>query len=362
MSGSKPPYRVPLMREIEEVPGNGLSVVSTFSGGGGSCLGYRMAGYRVLYASEFIPEAQKTYRLNHPGVYLDTRDIRQVTPESILEIVGKRPGEIDLFDGSPPCCAFSLCGKREKGWGKSHAYSDKAQRVDDLFFEYTRLLKGLRPKVFVAENVKGLTIGTAKGYFKLILRALKECGYRVKAAVLNAQHLGVPQSRERLIFIGVRKDLNREPVYPKPLPYVYTLREAFEGLENAPQEVARLLEDGRRYKWGKVLSLLPRDPRKPLTGASVMNGSYFNLRRESLYAPCGTVCQMNGNPSACGNSHPLEDRKFTILELRRIMSIPDDFILTGTYAQQWERLGRMVPPVMMGHIAKTIEREILCRL
>ena len=163
MSGSKPPYRVPLMREIEEVPANGLSVVSTFSGGGGSCLGYRMAGYRVLYASEFIPEAQKTYRFNHPGVYLDTRDIRQVTPESILEIVGKWPGEIDLLDGSPPCCAFSVCGKREKGWGKSHAYSDKAQRVDDLFFEYTRLLKGLRPKVFVAENVKGLTIGTAKG-------------------------------------------------------------------------------------------------------------------------------------------------------------------------------------------------------
>jgi DNA (cytosine-5)-methyltransferase 1 len=115
MSGSKPPYRVPLMREIEDVPGNGLSLVSTFSGGGGSCLGYRMAGYRVLYASEFIPEAQKTYRLNHPGVYLDTRDIRQVTPESILEIVGKRPGEIDLFDGSPPCCAFSVCGKRENG-------------------------------------------------------------------------------------------------------------------------------------------------------------------------------------------------------------------------------------------------------
>lgn len=97
------------------MPGNGLSLVSTFSGGGGSCLGYRMAGYRVLYASEFIPEAQKTYRLNHPGVYLDTRDIRQVTPESILEIVGKRPGEIDLFDGSPPCCAFSVCGKRENG-------------------------------------------------------------------------------------------------------------------------------------------------------------------------------------------------------------------------------------------------------
>lgn len=115
MSGSKPPYRVPLMREIEEVPANGLSVVSTFSGGGGSCLGYRMAGYRVLYASEFIPEAQKTYRFNHPGVYLDTRDIRQVTPESILEIVGKWPGEIDLLDGSPPCCAFSVCGKREKG-------------------------------------------------------------------------------------------------------------------------------------------------------------------------------------------------------------------------------------------------------
>lgn len=112
MSGIKPPYKVPSMREIEQTPWNGFTVVSTFSGGGGSCLGYRMAGFKVLWANEFVEEAQRTYRANHPGTILDTRDIRTVTPESILEAIGRKPGEIDLFDGSPPCCAFSTAGRR----------------------------------------------------------------------------------------------------------------------------------------------------------------------------------------------------------------------------------------------------------
>lgn len=171
MNGIKPPYKVPPMREIEQIPWNGYNVVSTFSGGGGSCLGYRMAGYKVLWANEFVEEAQKTYRANHPNVHLDTRDIRDIKPEDILEQTGLKKGQLDLFDGSPPCCAFSTAGKREKAWGKKRAYSDnKVQTIEDLFNEYIRLLNGLKPKTFVAENVSGMVKGTAIGYFKEYLK------------------------------------------------------------------------------------------------------------------------------------------------------------------------------------------------
>jgi hypothetical protein len=112
---TKPPYRVPSMAEIEALPWNGYRVASTFSGCGGSCLGYRMAGYRVVYANEFIEEAQRTYKANHPNSFLDTRDIRQVKPEDVLERAGVDRGELDLFDGSPPCSAFSTAGKRAAG-------------------------------------------------------------------------------------------------------------------------------------------------------------------------------------------------------------------------------------------------------
>lgn len=364
MSGiEKPPYKVPSMKEIEAIPWNGYNVVSTFSGGGGSCLGYRMAGYHVLWANEFVEEAQRTYRANHKNTILDTRDIRTVTAENILDAIGIKQGEIDLFDGSPPCCAFSTAGKREKGWGKERAYSDgKTQRIEDLFEEYIRILRGLQPKTFIAENVSGMVKGTAIGYFKHYIHEMKECGYRVKAQLLNSKWLGVPQARERIIFVGVRSDLNKEPVYPKPFQYFYTLRDAFDGLPEEREEKNRLIEEYARYRNGIVLRKLPKNPKRPIKGSSVMNGSYFNLSRESFYEPCSTICQMNGQKGAAGNCHPVEDRKFTISELKRITSLPDDFILTGDYTQQWERAGRMVPPVMMMNIAKTIQTEILDRL
>ena len=360
MNGIKPPYYIPSMKEIAETPWNGYTVVSTFSGGGGSCLGYRMAGYKVLWANEFVEEAQRTYRANHPSTILNTKDIRTVTAQEILAEIGLSAGEIDLFDGSPPCCAFSTAGQREKGWNKDHLYSDgKSQQIENLFFEYIRLLKGLQPKTFVAENVSGLVKGTALGYFKEFLREMKNCGYNVKAKLLNAKWLGVPQSRERLIFVGVRNDIGIEPMHPKPLPYFYTLKEAFEGLPEEREEKDRLIAEYARYRNGSVLKMIPKNPPRAIKGSSIMNGSYFNLSRESFYQPCSTICQMNGQKGTAGNCHPIEDRKFTISELKRITSLPDDFILTGDYPQRWERAGRMVPPIMMKHIAQTIQKEVL---
>ena len=162
----KPAYKVPSMAAIEALPWNGYTVASTFSGAGGSSLGYRMAGYKVVYANEFIPAAQETYIANNPNSYLDHRDIRTVTGAEILEYAKVGKGELDILDGSPPCAAFTgnISNKKTEKWGVAKKYSDTTQVVDDLFFEYARLVGEVQPKVFVAENVPGLVRGKAQAY------------------------------------------------------------------------------------------------------------------------------------------------------------------------------------------------------
>jgi DNA (cytosine-5)-methyltransferase 1 len=376
----KPPYRVPSMTEIAAIPWNGFTAASTFSGCGGSSLGYRMAGFRVLYANEFIPAAQDSYRANAADyTFLDTRDIRTVQPHDILEKIGLAPGELDLFDGSPPCASFSTAGKREAGWGKVKKYSDSEQRTDDLFFEFARLLRGLQPKTFVAENVSGLVKGTAKGYFLEILRELKSCGYKVACKVLDAQWLGVPQARQRTIFVGVRNNLPAEPAHPVPLPHRYTIKDALPWIVSAEEDTGGAWGAGdvthrpsptiRAGGVGHLYVEAEADISKYCTGkewGSLKEGEqsdkYFNLVRADRDKPSPTICASHGSPGIASVTHPTERRKFSIAELKRICGFPDDFKLTGTYAQQWERCGRSVPPVMMSHIAATVRDSILKKI
>jgi len=330
-----------------------------------------MAGYRTLFASEFIPAAADTYRANHPGVHLDTRDIRQLTAEDVFSVTGLQRGELDVLEGSPPCASFSMAGKREAGWNQVKAYSDTKQRTDDLFFEFARIVDGLQPKVFVAENVKGLTIGKARGYLKEILAALRGCGYKVKCAVMDAQYFGVPQHRERLIFIGVREDIGIEPTFPKPaqkptplkaaLPHIVASatnsghkpasKPASTILAQGPDESGMAEVDISRYAIGDEWDKL-----KP----GEQSERYFQLVKADPEKPVGTILQSSAAfPSAAAVCHPFEKRKFTIPELKRICGFPDDFILTGTFAQQWERLGRAVAPPMMAAVASHIRDHIL---
>jgi DNA (cytosine-5)-methyltransferase 1 len=386
---NKPPYRVPLMAEIAALPWNGFKVASTFSGCGGSCTGYRMAGFKVVWANEFVPAAQASYKANcAEDSILDCRDIKLVQPAEILAATGLKEGELDLFDGSPPCQAFSTAGKREKGWGKAKVYEHGASQCNEtLFDEYIRLLRGLQPKVFVAENVSGLVKGTAKGMFLQILAALKGCGYRVTCRVLDAQWLGVPQQRQRTIFVGVRNDLNREPVHPLPLPYRYSVRDALPWItatiEGAgpgitPNKRGNTFPRNLRYEASRPCGAVTAqagqvnaspclveaetDISRYAIGAelaTIKSGQAFkafprwSLSDKDAPNPC-VVTQPGGHMI-----HPTEKRKFTIAELRRICAFPDDFILCGSYAQQWERLGNSVPPVMMAAIAREIRDKIL---
>ena len=414
----KPVYRVPSMSEVAGTPWNGFTVASTFSGCGGSCLGYRMAGFKVVWANEFVPAAQESYRANmNSDSVLDCRDIRLVQPEEILQATGLTRGELDLFDGSPPCQSFSMAGAREKGWGKEKTYEHGASQCNEtLFDEYIRLLRGLQPKTFVAENVSGLVKGTAKGWFIEVLRELKASGYRVTARLLDAQWLGVPQMRQRIIFVGVREDLRLEPVHPEPLRYRYSVRDALPHLaacrtsshgftketdlnlhSPAPSVTA---SGGAAYTGHQVQSAAA-----PITELTGRVGGQFKRKKISLDGPLNTVnaqgagvqrfelsgraVHNTGSPSysagditdrpspaitvgsisrdgggASNHFHVVgatERRKFTIAELRRICAFPDDFILIGPYAQQWERLGNSVPPLMMKAIAETVRDKVLSR-
>lgn len=366
------------MEDVRAVPWNGYTVASLFAGAGGSSLGYRLAGFRVLYANEFIREAADVYRANAaPWTHVDERDVRGIGAEEIRvacsmawdampDVERRFSGELDVLDGSPPCRSFSTAGLRAEVWGKSKTYSeDVSQRDDDLFYEYARLLAGLRPRVFVAENVTGLIRGISQGYYKKITTALADAGYVVGARVLDASRLGVPQSRKRVFIVGVRADLAARgiaPAFPTPLPYVYSLRNAMPELEagelvehatghngHAPyttdgpmravvaQWIARIvrpaeLGPGAGGEW---------KPADPKLGAR---------RTYSPYRPAAATSS---------GAKPVERRALTLAELRSVCSFPADFVLLGSYAQAWERLGRAVPPLMMRALATTIRDDVL---
>jgi len=351
-----------------------FKVVSLFAGGGGSSTGYRLAGGQVLLVNEFVEAARDTYSANYPKTIVLSDDIRQLMANDILDKIGMKQGELDILDGSPPCASFSMSGKREKGWGKKKKYSDTEQRTDDLFFEYARLLKEIQPKVFIAENVKGLTIGIAKKLLgsqqmalmevfdsETIFKTLTGCGYNVRAKVLDASRHGAPQKRERLFLIGVRNDIEREPVFPRQLPKLVTLGEAWVGLAQNEEQRVEISEEAKRHEksWYGWLTKIPKDPDRCISASSVHpRGSYFNLIRCSLRTPAPTITQMVSFSSPC---HPLEDRRLTIPEVKRVFSLPDDFILTGTYEQQYERCGRMVPAFLMKAVAENVYRQILSK-
>jgi DNA (cytosine-5)-methyltransferase 1 len=186
---------------------NGLKVFGTFICGGGSTMGYKLAGFEHLGGVEIDPPIADVYKTNHNPKYLFIEDIREFAkrtdfPEDLYNL--------DILDGSPPCSSFSMAGNREKDWGKTKVFREgqAEQRLDDLFFDYIALAKKLQPKVVIAENVKGLIQGNAKAYVHRIKKEFEAAGYKVQLFLLNAASMGVPQKRERVFFICQRNDLN----------------------------------------------------------------------------------------------------------------------------------------------------------
>ena len=352
MTFEKSPYRVSLMTEIAAVKWNGLTSVDLFGGIGGTCTGFRMAGFRVLLANEFAPSAQENYRANmRSDTILDDRDVHDVTAADVLAKIKLKPGELSVLTGSPPCTVFSMSGtqKQSRGIGKDREYAHGARQKDeDLFFEFVRLRDGLMPKAFVAENVSGLVKGVAKGYFLDILKKLKR-GYRVEARMLDAQWLGVPQRRQRLIFVGVRDDLGLDPAFPDPMPWRYSVREALA--HPPPGHVVEPETDVGTHAIAAEYDRL---------NPGGQSQKYFNLFRAPLSEPVQTLTASGGmNAGIACAMHPTERRKFAVWELLRLSGFPDDFKMVGTYAERYRGIGNCVPPVMARAVAETLRNRVL---
>ncbi len=308
-----------------------VTVISIFAGCGGSSLGYQLAGYEELLAVEWNAKAAATFRRNFPDVPLYEGDINELTVKECMKLAGVKQGELDVLDGSPPCQGFSISGHRE--------YNDQR---NSLFLAYVRLLKGLQPKVFVMENVTGLIIGVMKITYLRIVQELRECGYDVKGMVMNAQYYNVPQSRRRVIIIGVRNDLNIKPTHPKPQTKPINLRTALSNVEqtnDAHRLTQKQIDKWRGVERGKA------------------HRERFSLTRLDWNKPAPTLLTASG---IGGHYHPDEPRKMDSAELKIISSFPSDFIFE-TWHDAVMHMGNSVPPNLMRAIATHIKDNILSR-
>lgn len=315
------------------------TVVSTFAGAGGSSLGYSMAGFRELLAVEWDNNAVETFKLNFPDVPVYHGDIAKLSVEEVLSMTGLQPGQLDVFDGSPPCQGFSTAGKR-----------NFADSRNQLFHEYVRLLRGLKPKVFVMENVSGMVKGKMKLIFAEILRELKASGYKVSARLLNAMYFGVPQSRQRMIFIGVREDLGIEPSHPVAEQSLVSVASAWNGLSFKGLELthtaARIVGKMKPGEKGKTFA--------PQCGNEFL--------RLEWNKPSPTILKNFRLSGAIGLVHPTVDKHIGIQEAKRLATFPDSFAISGNVSAQWARIGNSVPPLMMRSIANHLREQILGRV
>jgi len=301
-----------------------------------------MAGGKVLLAVEWDDNAVETYRLNFPDTPIYHGDIAELTVEECLSRTGLQPGELDILDGSPPCQGFSTAGKRQ--------FHDSRNQ---LFREYVRLLRGLQPKVFIMENVSGMVKGKMKLIFAEILTELKASGYQVKARLMNAMYYGVPQSRQRMIFVGVRNDLGIEPSHPKPQTRPVTFGTIMQtGIQSD-------LDDCDLQRWhiipqgGNFMDL----PKCLRTTAKFSNA----FRKLATDQPAFTL-QKNDNFSTGAFLHPTEPRHITLTEKARIASYPDTFLWSGNAREVTGCIGNSVPPLFMKAIAEHVRDSILAHL
>src|SRR3990172_6162431 len=301
-----------------------VTVISLFAGCGGSSLGYKWAGYNELLAVDFEKNAVETFKLNFPDIPVWEKDIKQVIGKEILKFCKIKKGQLDILDGSPPCQGFSTAGK----------FNVNDIR-NDLFKEYVRLINDLQPKVFVMENVSGMIKGKMKGKFIEIITTLKSLNYQVKCKLLNAMWYDVPQSRERLIFIGVRNDLKLQPIFPKPNKSFITVREALKDCiisENERKEADITKRSIYKY-WLQIKE------------------GENHFKRFSLYKinrnKSSPTLTKTGGAGQASLVHYSEPRYLVENELKKISSFPDTFKMIGKLSDKYARMGNAVMPKFM---------------
>jgi DNA (cytosine-5)-methyltransferase 1 len=331
------------------------TVFSCFACGGGSTMGYKLAGFDVLGCNEIDPKMIEAYKVNHKPKYaylepIQTFKLRKDLPKELYNL--------DILDGSPPCSSFSMAGNREKDWGKEKVFREgQAEQVlDTLFFDFIDLAKELQPKVVVAENVAGMMMGTAKEYVKKVYEEFKKAGYqlRIEPYLLDASKMGVPQKRRRVFFVALRNDLA-----PKFMEQVDMFQVApkldlnfnepeivfkdFNNVDNSETEKAKA---GRVALWHKCKAGEQFSKYHP-------KGHYFADYKLNHSDIVPTVTASSGD----GAWHPDYCRMLDRKELCCAGTYPQDYNFIDNKEQYL--IGMSVPPVMTANIATEIYNQWL---
>lgn len=331
---------------VEEVdilkvnPSKSYNVVEFFAGAGGLALGLEEAGFDTVLLNEIDKDAVNTLRRNRENWNVVQEDICSVVEKGVASYFSNPNIEVDLISGGYPCQAFSYAGK---GLGLEDARGT-------LFYPFAKAIEELKPKMFLAENVKGLVSHDKGKTLKVMIDVYEKLGYSVSYKVLNALNYGVAQKRERIVIVGIRKDLkekyNLEYKFPKEFNKTYTLKDI---LQNVPSSECPSYSEAKR----KVLSLvppggcwrdLPDDIAKEYMGASYyLGGGKTGMARRLSWDEPGLTVLCSPSQKQTERCHPDEVRPFSVRENARIQSFPDEWEFVGAVSSKYKQIGNAVP-------------------
>jgi len=318
-------------------PLKSYKVLELFAGAGGLAVGMEMAGLKCVALNEIDKWACQTLRRNRPNWKVLEGDIKSFD-------FSEYHNKVDVVTGGFPCQAFSYAGKK----------LGLADARGTLFYEFARVVQQVNPLICIGENVRGLLSHEGGKTLKGMISILDEIGYNVVPVnVLKAVNYKVPQKRERLILVGVRKDINVQYEYPKPYKKTYTLKDALKKGElfssNVPKSV------GSKYPKSKieVLDLVPpkgywRDlplkiQKKFMGGSFYLGGGKTGIARRIGWDEACLTLTCSPAQKQTERCHPDETRPFTVREYARIQTFPDEWTFEGSVAQQYKQIGNAVP-------------------
>ena len=392
-----------------------LSYITFFAGGGGSSCGYKLAGGDVRYMNEFQQIHVDTYLKNFPDTVHECKDIKQVTGKGIMELTGLKPYELDLLDGSPPCPPFSMAGTKREGWEQEKvAYGMKQQNIEDLTWEQIRIAGDLMPKVIVCENVKGLSMDYARDHLNKMVRDFEALGYSVVWKIMKGHEHGVPQKRERVFMVGVRDDvldaigrpwMTLGSLFPDASNDYPTIGQAIDDLQDDPENIedAKYLEqamvESSKGHWVHGFEKHPDEKFANCTPCKGIDGiyeqmsnrpyisigddivkpwfqenirlgnipaedekhSYYMSRIVPSHLPAHSLTEQGCQPKFMGGNHFHYSGKriYTPKEMVRLMSLPNDYQMTGDYNDKGARIGLMVAPLCLYYLVEEIKKQIL---
>lgn len=327
--------------------------IELFAGAGGLALGLEQACFDEVALIEIDKTACETLKLNRPKWKVLNEDIIEVSKRDLLKEFNLKEGELDLISGGYPCQSFSYAGKK--------------LGLDDvrgtMFYYYAEFVKQLKPKMFFAENVKGLTTHDGGKTIETMINVFEDLGYKVEWKVLNAWDYGVAEKRQRVVIIGVRKDLTDKVKFEYPTPHEYkpVLRDV---LKDVPESV------GAKYpeKKKKVFDLvppggywrdLPDDVAKDyMKSCYYMGGGRTGIARRLSWDEPSLTLTCSPMMKQTDRCHPDESRPFTTREYARIQSFPDDWVFAGKMGDIYKQIGNAVPV----NLAKCVGESIMTAL